>query len=76
MVDPKLVQESKKQLQQVLEAKGADSFSEALTQLLNSHPQTAPQLGKQWEILLLPIGYDPDIVCAAAVDSARRQTSV
>lgn len=57
----------------MLEANGADAFFEAVTELLNEHPQTVPSTGQSWEILMLPADYDPEEVLKAAFESAQSE---
>ncbi|AFZ22023.1 hypothetical protein Mic7113_6443 (plasmid) [Allocoleopsis franciscana PCC 7113] len=49
-------------LELILEAYGSDVFFEAITELLNFHPLTAPPTSssKSWIILLLPSYCNPD----------------
>lgn len=49
-------------LELILEAYGSDVFFEAVTELLNFHPLTAPpnSSSKSWIILLLPSYCNPD----------------
>jgi hypothetical protein len=51
-------------LELILEAYGSDVFFEAVTDLLNYHPLTAPPTSssKSWIILLLPSYCNPDVL--------------
>lgn len=47
-------------LQALLEGYGMDVFAEAVTELFNSHPLTAPNANcnKEWFVLMLPVDCD------------------
>lgn len=54
--NPINVSECSEKIELVLETYGSDVFFEAVTELLNSHPFTAPPTSssKAWIVLLLP----------------------
>lgn len=62
--NPNTISECTEKLERILEAYGSDVFFEAVTDLLNSHPFTAPPTSssKSWIILLLPSYCNPDVL--------------
>ncbi|HEY9607711.1 hypothetical protein [Allocoleopsis sp.] len=60
--NPNNISECSEKLELILETYGSDVFFEAITDLLNSHPLTAPPTSssKSWIILLLPSYCNPD----------------
>jgi hypothetical protein len=62
--NPKNISECSEKLELILEAYGSDVFFEAVTDLLNYHPLTAPPTSssKSWIILLLPSYCNPDVL--------------
>ncbi len=60
--NPDNISKCSEKLERILEAYGSDVFFEAVTDLLNSHPFTAPPASssKSWLILMLPSYCDPD----------------
>lgn len=60
--NPDNISECSDKLELILDTYGSDVFFEAVTELLNFHPLTAPPTSssKAWIILLLPSYCNPD----------------